>query len=97
MFMAMMKPIQNAVRASRVAQAEERCRAQPCPRRLAELQEHERRAMENLILAQIWWGPYWSFAELCWGGLGEREIDEERRLVSPDVKASSTPLPVAAE
>lgn len=89
MSMAMTKPLQHAVRASRAALAEERCSAQPCPRRLAELQERERRNMENLILAQIWWGPYWSFAELCWVGLGERAIDEERRLVSPDAKASS--------
>lgn len=97
MFMAMITPFQHAVRASRVAQAEERCRAQPCRQRLADLQERERRAMEYLILAQIWWGPYWSFAELCWGGLGDREIDAGRRLVSPDAQASPTTLMMAAE
>lgn len=53
--------------------------------------------MEYLILAQIWWGPYWSFAELCWGGLGDREIDAGRRLVSPDAQASPTTLMMAAE
>lgn len=94
MFVAMMKPLQHAVRASRAAQAEERCSAQPCPRRLAELQEREQCAMESLILAQILWGPYWSLAELYWGGLGDREFDAER--VSPDAKASSR-QPVAAE
>jgi len=97
MFMAIITPFKHAVQASRAAQAEERCRAKPCPQRLAELQERERHAMECLILAQIWLGPYWSFAELCWGGLGDRDIDAGRRLVSPDAQASPTTLPVAAE
>lgn len=67
MLSAMMKPLQEAVRASRAEQAEEREKPEPCALRLADTQARERRAREALILAQIWWGPYWSVAQISWG------------------------------
>lgn len=73
MFATMMGPLKHQVTAARSARLEELRKPQPDPERLRMLEVCEHRAMETMILGQIWWSPYWAVADLWWSAdpLGE--------------------------
>jgi hypothetical protein len=98
MFSMMMSGYQQEVRAVRAALIDERCKAQPDPQRIRELEACERRAMEALIAGQILWGPYWAFANIWFGGGSnargpEPKPSDER----PSAQRPFSPVLMAAE
>lgn len=62
----MMGPLKPQAAAARSARLEELQKPQPDAERLRRFEVCERRAMEGMILGQVWWAPYWAVADLWW-------------------------------
>lgn len=97
MFTTFMEHLREEVKACRAAQLEERCRLRPCSTRLGALEARERLAMQRLILAQMWWGPYFAVANLWWAGDGRPEEHREKAPTGHVEPRSTSPELLAAE
>lgn len=99
MFLTMMGRWRREVRAARAGLMDERGKPQPNPGRISELEACERRAMNALILGQIWWGPYWAVADLWSSGDSRKPAarppqDDGERIIP---RTPVTPMLMAAE
>lgn len=99
MFLAMMSGCRQAVLAVRAEPIDERCKAQPDPQPIRDLEAIERRAMEALIAGQLVWGSYWAIIEL-WFGAGSMTREASPQPSGnerPSVRTPSSPMLMAAE
>lgn len=87
MFLAMMSGCRQEVRAVRAELIDERCKAQPDPQRIKDLEVIERRAMEALVAGQLVWGSYWAISDL-WFGAGSMTRGRLRNQALTSAQAS---------